>query len=79
MLALSLKSGLFKFSNLTSRGASFVHISQPMITDVYVVDYFACINGKRVPAGKLCDNVNDCGDNSDEQNCGMNLCFFPFF
>ncbi|XP_054998631.1 complement factor I [Sorex araneus] len=30
---------------------------------------FQCVNGKRVPRGKACDGVNDCGDQSDELCC----------
>ena len=32
---------------------------------------YTCSNGKCVPADYRCDNEDDCGDNSDEQNCGM--------
>ncbi|XP_055972837.1 complement factor I [Sorex fumeus] len=30
---------------------------------------FQCVNGKRIPRGKACDGVNDCGDQSDELCC----------
>ena len=32
---------------------------------------FTCNNGKCIPAGWRCDKKDDCGDSSDEQNCGM--------
>ena len=28
-------------------------------------------NGECIPAKFQCDTESDCGDNSDEQNCGM--------
>ncbi|XP_078693058.1 uncharacterized protein LOC144922847 isoform X2 [Branchiostoma floridae x Branchiostoma belcheri] len=35
------------------------------------VDQFSCSNGLCVPHWANCDGVNNCGDNSDEQHCGM--------
>ena len=32
---------------------------------------FQCSNGKCIHLGSKCDNKDDCGDNSDEENCGM--------
>ncbi|WP_411025445.1 LDL receptor domain-containing protein, partial [Salmonella sp. s55004] len=31
---------------------------------------FPCNNNKCIPLTWLCDGDNDCGDNSDEENCG---------
>ena len=31
---------------------------------------FQCDNGDCVPGSYECDDFNDCGDNSDEENCG---------
>ena len=31
---------------------------------------FTCSNGQCVPLSARCNNVNECNDGSDEQNCG---------
>ena len=31
---------------------------------------FQCANGKCIDARRRCDNRNDCGDDTDELNCG---------
>ena len=32
--------------------------------------YFHCSNRKCIPDSKQCNNINECGDNSDERKCG---------
>ena len=34
---------------------------------------FKCSNGKCIRSTRQCDTHDDCGDNSDEQNCGMRI------
>ena len=34
------------------------------------VDQFACSNGRCVQQSLKCDDLDDCGDNSDEESCG---------
>ena len=34
-------------------------------------DPFVCDNGDCIPQDYVCDQYDDCGDNSDEDGCGM--------
>ena len=36
---------------------------------VFLNDLFPCDNGNCVTLDKVCNNINDCGDSSDEANC----------
>jgi hypothetical protein len=37
-------------------------------------DHFTCRNGLCVPRGWKCDGEDDCGDSSDETQCGTQTC-----
>ena len=37
-------------------------------------DEFACDNGECIPESWICDHDNDCGDYSDEEDCGTCKC-----
>lgn len=39
-----------------------------------IIDSFACLNGRCVKSELLCDSKDDCGDGSDEANCGIDGC-----
>ena len=36
-------------------------------------DRFACDNGRCIYNGFRCDRIDDCGDASDERDCGMHF------
>ena len=40
-------------------------------TECEGLDFFRCSNGACLPSYVQCDFVDDCGDGSDEVNCGM--------
>lgn len=40
-------------------------------------DQFTCNNGQKIFSEMVCDNQDDCGDNSDEQVCGMYITVSP--
>ena len=40
---------------------------------------FTCSNGQCVPISARCNNVNECTDGSDEQNCGMKIVFYMYW
>ena len=42
------------------------------ICHVYAACEFECDNGECIPENFVCNGIDGCGDNSDEQNCGMN-------
>ena len=38
---------------------------------LFYVHMFACDSGECVRESLVCDDINDCGDFSDEDQCGM--------
>ena len=41
---------------------------------------FTCSNGECVPLTAICNNINECTDGSDEQNCGTVKTYYaPIF
>ncbi|KAJ8982348.1 hypothetical protein NQ317_013098, partial [Molorchus minor] len=46
----------------------------PSVDNSCSSDHFACGNGYCVPKGWRCDEEDDCGDNSDEFQCGSHSC-----
>ena len=61
-----------------STGSAFVLPTQSTIK--YYILYlgcesyqFTCDNGDCVPSDYECDDIDDCGDNSDEQGCGSGM------
>lgn len=48
------------------------HQRSPFICTVCDESQIKCKNGFCKPKYWRCDRVNDCGDNTDEENCGKN-------
>lgn len=47
-------------------------LRSPFICTVCNKSHITCKNGFCKPNYWHCDGVNDCGDNTDEENCGKN-------
>ena len=68
---------MFPLSNQCCK-LSLLHFSRPnchsYISDVPSVQCepheFVCNNGQCIDKRRRCDSQDDCGDNSDEDNCG---------
>lgn len=52
------------------------HLRAPFICAVCNESYITCKNGFCKPKYWHCDGVNDCGDNTDEENCGKTETLF---
>lgn len=55
-----------------SNDAARCHLRSPFISAVCNESHIKCKNGFCKPKYWTCDGVNDCGDNTDEENCGKN-------
>ena len=53
----------------------YLTVSSLPIDNCYF-DQFTCDNGRCVSESWKCDGDNDCGDNSDEEYCGMSCTYF---
>lgn len=55
----------------------------PAVQQSCLSNQFRCTRGACVSKNTLCDFTDDCGDNSDEANCGrlspLGTDYFPFY
>ncbi|KAM9824295.1 low-density lipoprotein receptor-related protein 12 [Neosynchiropus ocellatus] len=57
---------------LTGKGFRLSYITGPAVSSVCEGDQFHCSNGKCIPAWWRCNKMDECGDDSDETECGSN-------
>nr|XP_046227551.1 MAM and LDL-receptor class A domain-containing protein 1 [Scatophagus argus] len=61
------KRGISYMGDLVIDDVSFLHCSPPLPSDQPCSpEQYACANGNCIPQDNLCDFINHCGDNSDE-------------
>uniref|UniRef100_A0A3Q3W1Y0 MAM domain-containing protein n=1 Tax=Mola mola TaxID=94237 RepID=A0A3Q3W1Y0_MOLML len=63
------KRGISYMGDLVLDDVSFLHCSPPLPSDrPCTPEEYACANGHCIPQDNLCDFINHCGDNSDENH-----------
>lgn len=63
------KRGISYMGDLVIDDVSFLHCSPPLPSDQPCTpEQYACANGHCIPEDNLCDFINHCGDNSDEDH-----------
>lgn len=63
------KRGISYMGDLVIDDVSFLHCSPPLPADQPCTpEQYACANGHCIPKENLCDFINHCGDNSDEDH-----------
>ncbi|XP_032360131.1 MAM and LDL-receptor class A domain-containing protein 1 isoform X1 [Etheostoma spectabile] len=61
------KRGISYMGDVVIDDVSFLHCSPPLPSDrPCTPEQYACANGQCIPQDNLCDFINHCGDNSDE-------------
>ncbi|XP_031706231.1 MAM and LDL-receptor class A domain-containing protein 1 isoform X1 [Anarrhichthys ocellatus] len=61
------KRGISYMGDVVIDDVSFLHCSPPLPSDQPCTpEQYACANGHCIPQDNLCDFINHCGDNSDE-------------
>uniref|UniRef100_A0A8C9YZL1 MAM and LDL receptor class A domain containing 1 n=1 Tax=Sander lucioperca TaxID=283035 RepID=A0A8C9YZL1_SANLU len=61
------KRGISYMGDVVIDDVSFLHCSPPLPSDgPCTTEQYACANGHCIPQDNLCDFINHCGDNSDE-------------
>ena len=72
---LDSKYSVIKYNHVYRSPVISIH-SQCYSGNTCDSDEFECANGNCIPQSYVCNDIDDCGDDStDEQNCGMNECF----
>ncbi|CAH0560374.1 unnamed protein product [Brassicogethes aeneus] len=55
------------------------NLTCPKVNTTCSPEHFTCSNDGCIPKGWRCDGEDDCGDNSDENQCGTNTCAKNYF
>lgn len=63
------KRGISYMGDLVIDDVGFLHCSPPLLPSrPCTSEQYACVNGHCIPEDNLCDFINHCGDNSDEDH-----------